>query len=453
MNLWVLPSLAQEGVFTLEQAQQYAIENHLNAKNAQLDIDYSKKQVFETTTIGLPQVNGVINYQNFIDIPTQVAPAEAFGFPDEINTIIAKSAQLYNLPLPEQPENNFSELQFGTQHNASAGLTINQLIFDGSFLVGLKAAKVYVDLSRKQKIQTETEISHNVAKAYYTALITEENLTILKKNVTLLQKTHYETSEMLKNGFVEKLDVDRLTLTLSNLETQQKNLERQAILSKELLKFQMGMAPNQEITLSDSIKLLTNNLASTLEPTIDFNKRIEYQSLGIQLELARLNIQRYNANLLPSLGAFFNHSQNAYRDGFDFLGSEGKWYPSTVVGIQMNIPLFNLRNMALKQQAMIDREKINNSKMYLERAITIEVTGAQINYNNAVASLETQKGNMKLAKEIYETTGIKYKEGVGSSLEVTNAQTELYKTQTNYINSLYDLLNAKSDLDKALGVN
>ena len=446
--------MAQEGSpmsFSLKAAQEYAVKNHAMSKNAELSVRYSRKQVMETTAIGLPQISADVSYQYFMDIPTQVAPAGAFGFPDEINNIIGAVAVEKGLPLPPAPEEGqITEFQFGTDHNASAGITINQLIFDGTYIIGLRAAKTYVALSQKQLQQTHTDIRNNVAKAYYAVLVSEENKKITGKNISSLEKIYFETNELFKNGFVEKLDVDRLELSLSNLKTQLNNVSRQSELSYSLLKFQMGMSLKDDVVVTDSLALLTGDLKDLSDLQLDLANRADYQGLLVRRDLAKLNIQRYQTNLVPSMGAFMSHSQNAYRYKFNFFEA-GNWYPTTLVGFQLRIPIFGLQNTALIQQARIDHERIKNQGELMEQSIQLEVKQAKTNHKSAMNIYEAQKKNLKLAEDIYHTTLIKYNEGVGSSLEVANAQTEMFQTQGNYINTLFDLLNAKADLEKALG--
>ncbi len=424
-------TFAQEKSFSLAQAREYALNNNLELKNAKLGVDYAKKQVLETTGIGLPQINGTIDYQNFIDIPTQLAPANNFD--------------------PTAPEDLLIPFQFGLEQSLSAGFTVNQLIFDGTYLVGLKASKVFVDLARKQSNQTEADIKQNVTKAYYAVLVTEENKKLLARNVETLEKIHFETNELFKNGFVESLDIDRLSLSLANLKTQLTNMEDQVGVAHKLLKFHMGMDVSQEISLTDSLSMLTGKLGEIPNSKADVNNRPEYQALMVQGEISELNIKRYTASYLPSLGAFFTHSQNAFDREFNFFDSEIEYFPTTIIGLKLTVPIFSLQNTGLRQQAKIDLQRVRNQQKNLEQLINLEVSQANTNYSNAMKQYRTQQDNLKKAEGIYKTTVIKYNEGVGSSLEMSNAQTELLTTQTNYINALYDLLNAKTDLDKSLG--
>jgi outer membrane protein TolC len=433
----VAPLWAQDSgrisTFTLGEAQKYALENKATSKNASLDVKFAKKRVYETAAIGFPQINTYLSYNNFIDIPTQVIPANAFD--------------------PTAPADLLIPVQFGVDQDMALGLSVNQLIFDGSYLVGLQAARTFVDLSRKNEQEAQIDVRYNVAKAYYAVLVSEESRNVIEENVKVLERIHFATDQMFKNGFVERLDVDRLQLSLSNLRVQLRNMERQADLAKYLLKFQMGLPMTDSIYLSDSLELLTSSLNQAIASDANIENRVEYQQLMINKRLAFLNLRRYQANRLPRIGGAFNYSTHAYRNQFDFAEEGGLWYPATMFGFRIDLPIIGFQNNALVQQAKIDLQKIENGKLDLEAALNLEVKQARANYLSAFDQYLTQSDNLETAREIHRVAEIKYNEGIGSSLEVSSAQTELNTTQTNYSSALFNLLNAKADLDKALGTN
>ncbi len=416
--------------FTLKQAQTYALEHNIAIKNVQLSIKYSKKQVLETTSIGLPHINADLTYTNFIDIPTSLIPGEIFGQSGNV------------------------EVQFGTEQDLTFQLVANQLLFDGTYIVGLQAARVYVDLTKKQSQLTEIDISVNVAKAYYANLIVKEQVDIVTKNVQNLEKTYFETDQMYQNGFVEKLDVDRLKLALSGLQIQLQNLKRQKVLANTVLKFHMGYPLKDSIIIIDSLQGLIDHMPADVSPNLDIRNRIEFQALQTQISLAKLNIRRYRYGYLPSASAFFSHQDNAPRNVFNFFVPERDWFKTNLWGLKLQLPIFDGFSKSAKiQQAKIDLLQLKNNEQNLDQALSLEVQKAKTNYINGLRQMETQLKNLTLAEEIYQTTLVKYNEGVGSSIEMSNAQSELYKTQATYISALYDLLNAKTDLDKALGNN
>lgn len=416
--------------FSLQQAIDYGVKSNVNKINSDLNVTEAKKKIWETTTIGLPRIEGEIGYQNFIDIPTTVVPANFFG----------------------GPAGEIKELQFGTPHNANAKVTASQLVFDGSYIVGLKASKVYLELAQKQVQQSETEIKVNVAKAYYTVLVAEDNKKILAKSVENLKKIHFETNELFKNGFVEEIDVDRLSLSLSNLQTQLQNIERQTQLAYKLLKFQMGMEMKEEIVLTDSIGEMFASLPSEITAEIGFQNRVEYKLMQTQTALMKLNMKRYQMGYLPSIAAFYSHQQNAQRNKFNFFDSNEKWYPTSIFGVQIKIPIFNsFGKTSVVQQAKLEWLKAQNQQKNLEQALTLEGEKVRTNYTNAFAQFENQKKNLALSEKIYKVTLTKYKEGVGSSMEVSQAESQFFQTQSAYINALYELLVMKVELDKAMG--
>lgn len=416
--------------FSLQQAIDYALKNNVSKINAELDVEKSKKKIWETTAIGLPHIDGELDYTNFLDIPTTLVPAEFVG---------GKPGE-------------FVAFKFGTPENATAKITATQLLFDGTYIVGLKASKVYAELFKKQLTASEIEVKMNVAKAYFVVLVAEDNLKILSKSVENLKKIHFETSELFKNGLVEEIDVDRLALALSNLETQLKNVERQSKLAEGLLKFQIGMDLKEKIILTDSIIAMYSNLPPEITAEIGFSNRIEYKLVQTQVSLAELNMKRYKMSYLPNLAAFYTHQQNAMRNEFNFFDSDKKWYPTTILGVTLKVPIFaSFGKHSQVQQSKIELIQSQNKQKNLEQALTLEGERAKTNYVNAFSQFENQKKNLTLSEKIYNTTVIKYKEGVGSSLEVSQSESEFFKTQSSYINSLYELLVAKVELDKVMG--
>lgn len=427
--------------FSLEEAIQYAQTNHSNVKTAQLNIASAKAEVKDVRAIGLPQVNGGVEYNYYVDLPTQLIPNDAFTFdlPPPIG------------PLPE-PEPGYSTTQFGTRQNLTLALNANWLAFDGSYFVGLKAAKGFAELTKRQGDLTVYQLKDVVTKAYLTVLIVEENKKVIQKNISNLEKITAETQAFYDNGLVEQLDVDRLKLSIANLQTELEALNRQAEVAYNLLKFQMYYPLDDEVALSDSLGALLNEpTESELDGEIDVTNRIEYDVLDKNVDLNKLNTKRFASGYLPSLSAFAVHQQVLQRDDL-FDGDAPGFFPTTIVGLKLNVPIFD----GLKKSAQIQKSKIEVQKFELqlrdfERGATLEVLNARGVYKNAKLRLENQDENLVLAERILEQTRIKYKEGVGSSLEMTQAEQELYRTQANRLNALYELVVAKADLDKALG--
>lgn len=413
--------------FSLQDAITYAQQHQVNVLNAQIDEQIAKNKVKQTTGIGLPQINANATFQDFVKVPTSLIPGEIFGQPGE------------KIPV-----------KFGVKYNSSLGIEASQLLFDGSYLVGLQASRTFKELSTKNTSRNKIETAVAVTKAYYSVLVNNEQLALLDANLERLQKTLNDTKQLFKNGFVEKIDVDRLSVLNNNLLTERENVIRLLALNVNLLKFQMGMSIGSKLTLTDRIN--TTELANTqvLNDHKAYQKRIEYSLLLTQKKLNELDVKRYKSLFLPSLGAFASTSANFQNDSFSTLYNQR--FPTTVVGLRLAIPLvsggqkiYQLRN------AKLELLKTQNNLNNLQNGIDLEVSSAQTSYLNGQQSLENQKRNMELAKEVLRVTKVKYEQGVGSSLEVTTAETALKEAQNNYITALYDLLINKVNLDKALG--
>lgn len=421
---------AVKNAFSLEEAQLYALQNNLNISNSRLDEEIARKKIAETRAIGLPQVDGQVNFQKFLDIPVQLIPAEFFG----------------------GPPGTFEEIRFGTNYNLTAQLSVNQLLFDGTYFVGLKAAAVYAELSQRQTHLSELDVKLNVEKAYFTALLSSTNLQFMQRNMEEAERQLFETQQLYENGFVEQLDVDRLQLNLNNLENQINALERQKDAARLLLKFQMGYPMADDILLTDSLERFANEPASPVAEGDYTSNRIEYQLLQTQAELQKLNTQSYNVSYLPSISGSFIHQQVAQRNEFNFTQSGYPWFPSTILGVTLRLPIWDsFTKSAQIQQSKLELEKILNQQDNLSESVSLEVAQARNDLLTAQEQFATQEQNLELAERIHEKSNIKYKEGVGSSLELSTAQSSFYQTQTNYFTALYELLIARAELQKATG--
>jgi outer membrane protein TolC len=275
-----------------------------------------------------------------------------------------------------------------------------------------------------------------------------ENKTLVERNLQLLDRAIFEANQYYKNGFIEQLDIDKLQLTMSTLMTQIENLNRQAQLTNSVLKFQMSMPQTDSLVLLDSLKQLMNaNLPSDRSAT-----RIEYDLLNTQRELNQLNIKRYKMSRLPTVAAFASASANRQSNKFDMLNPKNGWFPTTLFGLSISLNIYDGGMInAQKQQALIDDYKIKNGIEITKQLIALEIAKAKIEYQNASNQLNSEMKNMELAQKIYDKTRIKYKAGVGSSTEVTQAEGAFFQTQTAYINAIYQLLIAKTDLTAAYG--
>ena len=413
--------------FSLQEAIDYAQRNQSSILNAKIDEEIAANTVKQTTGIGLPQISGNANFQDFLKVPTSLLIGDFFGQPGKL--IPAK---------------------FCVKYQSSFGLELNQLIFDGTYLVGLQASKTYKELSSKSLKRSRIETAVAVTKAYYSVLVSNEQLSLLDANLLRLKKSLNDTQALYKTGFVEKIDVDRLTVLNNNLETERENVIRLLELNLNLLKFQMGMSIQSKLTLKDSISGLQVVQPLAVADTSSYKNRIEYSLLETQKKLNELDLKRYKSQFMPSLSAFGSTSQSLQAN--DFTSLFNRSYPATVIGVRLSVPiisggikLYQVRN------AKLEVLKTENNLINLRNGINLEVEQAQTIYRNGLKSLENQNRNMELAQEVLRVTKIKYEQGVGSSIEVTTAETSLKEAQNNYIKALYDLLINKVNMDQALG--
>lgn len=422
---------SQEG-FDLKSAIDYGLKNNSSKKMDALELARANAEIKEYISIGLPKLSGSVNLQHYIDIPTSILPGEFSG----------------------QPPGTFSTIQFGLKNNFNAGIDLNTLIFDGSFFVGLRAQKLYRELVTKQANMTDFQIRKNITSAYLSVLIAIKNKDQLTKNVNLVTKNLEETIIFYENGFIEKLDVDRLSLTVDNLNSDLEKIERTINLLENLLKFQMSYPLEKEIELTESLddqvdKILVEGYNPNEE--IDFNNRPEYETILIGQELNEVNIKSMQSGYLPSLYGVASYQSVLQRN--DLFDNNGPgFFPTTVIGLSLNVPIWdgNTRNSQI-QQAKVDRDKSLIEKTEFERAVTLEVLNARLQFENAKSSVNNAKRSESLSNSIYEVAQIKFKEGVGSSLELSQAESDLFQAQSNYINALYELVEAKSALEFALG--
>ncbi len=426
---WVLsPTFAQDAKqMSLQEAVEYAMEHDVSLENARLNITDANEQIIERRAIGLPQITGSVGYQYYLKVPATVLPSDF------------------------SPNGERQKVEFALRNNFNLGAELNTLIFDGSYLVGLKAARLYRSYVDQELLTAQQSVKNKVTQAYLPVLMLEENLEILSKNIGNLEKLLNETRQTYEAGFVEQLDVDRLDLSLANLNVEKENLERQKKIVLNALKFTIGYPIDEPLAVNDNINtLLTEATNDELEGAINYYERAEYRVAEKGVELNELNVKLFQAGYLPTLSASANY-QYGYQ-GDKLFHKEGFWVPTSVLGVRLGIPLFDGFNKKAKvQRARVGLAIAQNQKAELERAIRLQVENARTNYLNAKRRVTSQEKNLQLAERIYDTTQIKYREGVGSSLEVTQAEQSLYTSQQNYTQALFELLVAKAELYEALG--
>jgi len=422
-------SLAQQS-FSLDEAIEFASKNNASVKNAILEIESANQKVKETRAIGLPQVSAVGEFQNFLDIPVTVAPANAFN--------------------PAASADELVSLQFGTEYNAKGSLNANQLIFNGSYLVGLQTSKKFKKVSEYQKTKTIQDVKENVIKAYYGALVAEKTVATLTEISETSKSIYNQTKGLYEEGFIEEDNVTQLSLNVLTSQNSLNRAKRQLEDAKNVLKFQMGMDVNETISLSSDFDAVISSLdASQSEVSSDISQNIDFLLLNQQRELNVLNIKYEQSQYLPSLNAFFTHQQNALRNDFDLLESGKPWFPTTIWGLNLSVPIFSSGSrMALVSQAKIKLKQTENNLAQLEKGLSIQTEAAKTKYSNAIETYNTSNEAVAISKKIYDNYQIKFKEGLISSLDLSQIQTQYLSAQTQYIQSMYNLVSAKIELDK-----
>ena len=434
-----LPLAAQIHSFSAAEAIKYALENNPTIRNAKLDTEIAAAKVQETIGIGLPQLSGsasILHYPQIQRFVLETGPEFPFGPPNApAGTPVAFGLALNN--------------------SLTGNIQASQLLFNGNYLVGLKASKTYQELSAKQLKQARINVAEQVSKTYYSILVNSEKSRLLDLNLLRLDSTLREIKLLLSNGFVEKIDADRIEVALNNLRSEKQKTARLLQLARYGLKLQMGMPVSDSLTLSGKLDELNPDSLEAFNGSVDYTRRIEYSTLQTQKALTSLDLKNIQAGYYPSLVAIATLGVNSAASQFSNLANfteKNRYAPYSFFGVNLNVPIFDgfqKRNKA--QQSRFNLMKIDNGLRQMENVIDFELRQANINLANAFENYGIQKRNLKLAEEVVRVSKIKYKQGVGSNLEVTNAESSLKESQTNFYTALYDFIIAKIDLDKAQG--
>lgn len=415
--------------FSLQQAVDYGNKNALQVKNALLDVLIQQQSNREVTAAALPSLVSNSGMTDYLDIPTTLLPGEIVG----------------------QPAGTFTPVKFGTKYSVNSGLTLNQILFDGQVFVGLQAKKTSIYFKQKTAELTQETIKANIYKVYYQLVLSKTQVELLDANISRLQKLEHDTKELYKNGFAERLDVDKIAVQTSNLQTEKEKVLNTIKNGYNGLKLLMGMPIKDSLVLTDTLsesQIKDGILEST---QYKYSDRKEYQLLELASKLNAYNIKRYKLSQIPTLSFVANYSKQAQRNKFDFFG-KGDWFTTSYIGVNLSIPIFRgFSTRAKITQAQLEFQKTNNQLATQQLSIDNDVENAKNNFTNATATMDFQKKNMQLAEQVYNQTKKKYEIGTGSATEINAAQTELKTAQTNYISALYDAIIAKVDLLKAVG--
>ncbi len=417
--------------FSLNQAVKYGLENNATLINAKIDEEIRLKFTKENVAVGLPQINAKFDYNWAFKQGVTVIPAESFG--------------------PQQTEP--MEATFGQPHNAVAGIEATQLIFDTRYFFGLKATKGIKTIAALSTQYTKSNTEKEIALAYYAVVVTRNSLTSLTENEATLTKLYTETNEMYKEGLVDELSVNRLELNLSNLKTSIANIninKENALLN---LKYILGFPLSDELVLTDDLETLLESTNTEIANKGNYEDRVEFKMMQIQDELNGYDVKRHLSNLYPNIYAYANYKTTAQRDEFDFF-EDKKWFQSGLVGFVVNVPIFDgLKAHYQAQQTKLSKQQNLNDIENFKKTYQFQVSVAKNQLLEAQNQYETQQKNKALAEKIFSKTNIMFSEGIGSSFELSQAQTGLATSELNYSQSIYNLIVARYNLKTALKNN
>lgn len=418
--------------FTLDQTLQYALENNANVKKARIDQTIADKKVKETIGIGLPQIDLQGSYNYFLNIPVQLLPGELAG----------------------QPAGTYIPVKFGQKQSATGGVTVSQLLFNGSYIVGLESSRAYREMSALAAEKTVFSIKEAIMLSYAAVLITDENIKTLEENIKVSGKILNDTKETYKAGLIELQDVEQLEYSYKNLVTNLENLKRSKQKYVNALKYLIGYPQEQELDLSTSMDELLQKNQTLVDQSaqVDLSNHIDLKLKENALRISELQLKYQKSKSLPTLAAALSSSYNGFSNKFTFFDKEQQWFNTSVFALQLNVPVFSgLQRSFQTQQAKLEVEKAKLDREDAEKQLRSDYFGKTKDYENAYESYKTAQDLVKLSSEIYRKQNVKFKEGLGTSFELSQSETQLFQSQSQLYLSVLDLIKAKIGLDKAKG--
>jgi len=418
----------------LMESLEYALENNVDAKNAKLELLVSKATVKETVADGLPQINGSFNLNYNPEIPVVFLPNEPpFGDPSNPGDVIPA--------------------RFGVNYSSGLGVTVSQMIFDGSFFVGLRAAQTLNELTQFDLEKTENDVIEAVKKAYYSVLVNQRRIELAEANLSRLDDLLAETKALNEAGFSEKVDVTRIQVQRNNTSSSLARAQTAYEISKQLLKLNMGLPKEYDIEITETLQELNPEEELNTLLAMEGMRRVEEDQIQKNLELTRLDLKNNHAQYMPKITFNGNYQRSGAGNSLSGTFNSINWFSSSLLGVTMSIPIFDgLAKSARIQKNRIQMQQLENQQFFLQDNIALEIYQAKQNLRNDIEILRVQNENMKLAQEVFDIAQIKYNEGVGSNLELVDADAALKDAEINYLSSLYDGLIAKVDLERALGI-
>ncbi len=423
--------------FTLSTAIEQALNNNTQVKNAELDTQIAKKKIWETTAIGLPQLTAKGQYTNIFKVPE-------VSFGPSLNPSLLPSTGYITKDDFLAAYVDAGAIALGVKENTTVDFTLSQLLFSGSYIVGLQASKVYAKLSEQNLQKTKIDITESVTVTYCMVLVSEESRRVLLDNLANVEKTLSEIKEMYGQGFVEKTDVDQLEITASNLKSMVNQIDRSIEVSYNLLKIQLGVDETSKIKLTNKLEEIINqlDLASLTQNQFSIEQNIDYNLLLTSEKLAKLDYNRERTEFLPTVAAYFNHTERLKKPDFDFQSPN-------MLGVTVSLPIFNsggrLARVAQKRMAW---QQAQNNKEYVGRNLELQVSQQRSDLISKFDTYQNQLQSKNLSSDIYDRTLIKYKQGVASSLELMNTQNQYLQAVSNYFQSIFDVIRSKANLEK-----
>ena len=440
--------------FTLQEAIEFGLENNYESQIAQKDVEIALKQKWEIIAQGLPQISGAVDYQNFLKQPVTLLPAAAFDNTQSTIDIVQdyfNNGERNNTPV-NAPE-GFIPVRFGTKQSVNATATWSQLLFDGSYIVGIQSVKTLLQISKNAKTKTDLEIRKAIINAYGNVLLADKSVEIIKNNVETVQKNYNDTQKIYENGFAEQEDVEQLEITLLRLQNNLSRSERMQDIAYELLNLSLGIPVENKVVLTEDLNglVLKYNDPQLLEKTIPIEDNIDYRIAKNSAESAEIQVKLQKAKALPTLTGFVNYGYQGFSDEFTFLDSEQEYFGQSILGVSLNIPIFSsgMRSSKTQQrkleyaQALLDLERTENE-------VKRQINMAKSEYEFSIENYENSVRNLELAERIENKNQIKFFEGIASSFELTEAQRQLYSAQQEYLQSMLDVITAKAELENLL---
>ena len=417
--------------FSIQQAIDFALKNNYKAINSGRDIETSKQKKWETTAMGLPQLNGRVDFLHNFKLQQQGVSGNAFN--------------------PLGNPNDVSTIAFGTKNTMIGTATLSQLIFDGSYIVALQASKAYLQFFENAKLKTDNDIKELIINNYGNVLLSQESIKILESNKKVLEKNYLEINQIYKNGLGEQESVEQIAITLETVKSSLNNVTRLREISLKMLKINLGIAIDDELQLTDNLDNLSTTNLETALTAAEFNveNNIEYQIASSIVTQKRLLLKLEKSKALPSLGAALNFGYNSFANQFNFLSANQPWNNFSNVGVSLNIPLFSSGGLKAKvQQAKIAFEQSQTQQKEAEQMLKLGYEKAKSDFDFSIEQYATAKSNLYLAEKIERKQQIKFKEGLSTSFEFSEAQRQLYATQQTYLQSMVDIINKKAALEK-----